>query len=237
MGKLGAENPWLAVRALMASRGETDSIKRLLSAGSEKTGATEEWISLYGLGGALASEYYSIARNVSIPSFKKHYLEKADSWINVAERTYKMERNLRRQAGLTAIRGHIFLESGRTEEAAEVFDLNLRLRKEAGLSLASMAEAKADLGYAYTLLGRTREAESLLLEGVNDLEASGSPGFVVRAKKKLAVFYFRRLALKKCLQQLVEAEAICENHKILDQLKELRFLRRIPQRIRGWFAR
>jgi hypothetical protein len=145
-----------------------------------------------------------------------------------------METNLKRQAGLCAIRGHIFLGLGRTQEAGEVFDLNLRLRREAGLSPASIAEAKADLGYAYTLLGRKSEAERLLLEGVTDLEASGSPGFVVRAKKKLALFYFHRLNFKSGLQQLLEAEAVCERHHINDQLKELRFLRYLPKTIRTW---
>lgn len=236
LGKLAADNTLLAIRALIASHGETDSIDRLMATCGEKTGATKEWINLYGLGGALASEYYSIAKTIGLPVFKKHYLEKADAWINVAERTYQMETNLKRQAGLSAIRGHIFLELGRTDEAIKLFDLNLRLRKEGGVSLGSIAEAKADLGYAYMLGGRKREAEHLLLEGVHDLEASGSPGFVVRAKKKLASFYFRQWAFKQGLQQLIEAEAICEKHNIKDQLRDLRFLRRIPQRLRRWLG-
>lgn len=236
IGKLAGDNTLLAVRALLASHGETASIKQLLESGSKKTGTTEEWIHLYGLGGALASEYYSIAKTVLVPSLKKRYLEKADSWIRVAERTYKMENNPGRQAGLSTIRGYIMVDLSRTDEAVKLFDQSLKLRKDGGWSLASIAEAKADLGYAHMLVGRKREAEALLLEGVHDLEAYGSPGFVVRAKKKLASFYFRQRAFRRGLQQLVEAKTICEKHNIKDQLSELRFLCRIPKKLLHWLG-
>jgi tetratricopeptide (TPR) repeat protein len=220
IGKLAADNTMLAVRALLASRGETDSLKRLLAAGSEKTGAVEEWINLYGLGGALASEYYSIAKQAPNTALRRHYLLKADSWIEVAERTSVMEWNLRWQAGLAAIRGHILLELGETPRAVDIFERNLRLREEAGLGPSSIGEAKVDLGYAYFLSGRRRDAEPFLLHGLDELKREAAPGFIARAQKKLAKFYASRGALRKAAEQLVEARDLCERHGIRDQLRD-----------------
>jgi tetratricopeptide (TPR) repeat protein len=161
---------------------------------------------------------------------RHHYLLKADSWIEIAERTFQMEQNLRRQAGLAAIRGHILLELGQTARAVDLFELNLRLRQDAGLGAASVGEAKVDLGYAYFLSGRKREAEPLLFGGLEDLKREATPGFIVRAQKKVAKFYASRGAMRKAAKHLVEARDLCEKHGIRDQLRDLRLLKLIPRR-------
>lgn len=206
-------------------------MKNLIRLSADKTGCRKEWVDLYSIGGALASEYYSIAQIVPLRRIREHYLHKADSWIDVAERTYKMEENKRRQAGLSSIRGHIYLELGKIEEAIKLLELSLKLRQDYGLSPASIAEAKADLGHAYVRLGNKRDAEKLLVEGVYNLEKAMVPGFTARAKRKLAKFYFERGDIKKCVNQLIEAEAICKKYGIKDQFNKLVVLSRISLKL------
>ena len=91
-GRLAADNTLVAVRVLRASAGERASLAELVRKGETRTGTRDEWISLYATGGALASEYYSIAKQAP-RALKIHYLAKADSWIEVAERSFARERN------------------------------------------------------------------------------------------------------------------------------------------------
>lgn len=226
-GRLAADNTLVAVRTLTASAGEIASLAELMRKGETRTGTHEEWIKLYATGGALASGYYSIAKQAP-RSLKTHYLAKADSWIAVAERTFAREPNQKREAGLASIRGHIFLEWGRGAEAIPLLERSLHLREEAALGASSVGEAKVDLGYAYHLAGRRREGERLIAEGLAELERHGSPGFLARAKRKVAHVYTRSWAFGKALHELVELKDLVETYGLNDQGREIRWMSRLP---------
>jgi len=226
-GRLAADNTLIAVRVLRASAGELASLAELMRKGETRAGTREEWIRLYATGGALASEYYSIAKQAP-RSLKTYYLAKADSWIAVAERTLAREPNQKREAGLASIRGHIFLEWGRGAEAIPLLERSLHLREDAALGAASVGEAKVDLGYAYYLYGRRREGERLIAEGLGELERHGSPGFLARAKRKVARIYMRGLAFGKALHELVEVKDLVDTYDLNDQGREVRWMSRLP---------
>lgn len=195
--------------------------------GETKTGTREEWISLYATGGALASEYYSIAKQAP-RSLKVHYFAKADRWIAVAERTFAKEPNQKREAGLASIRGHILLEWGRDAEALPLLERSLHLREEATLGASSVGEAKVDLGYAHYVAGRRREGERLLIEGLGELERHGAPGFLARAKRKVAAAYPRDWAFRKALRELVQVKDLVDTHDLDDHGREVRWISRLP---------
>jgi hypothetical protein len=226
-GRLAADNTLVAVRVLRASGGELASLAELMRKGETRTGTHEEWIRLYATGGALASEYYSIAKQAP-RSLKTHYLVKADSWIAVAERTFAREPNQKREAGLASIRGHIFLEWGRGAEAIPLLERSLHLREEAALGPSSVGEAKVDLGYAYYLAGRRREGERLIADGLAELERHGPPGFLARAKRKAARVYTRGWALGKALRELVEVKDLVDTYGLNDQGREIRWMSHLP---------
>jgi hypothetical protein len=229
-GRLSADNTLVAVRVLTASRGERSSLMDLMRRGDTRTETREEWIKLYATGGALASEYYSIAKQAP-RRLKTHYLGKADAWIAVAERTFAMAPSPKRDAGLASIRGHIFLEWGRVVEAVPLLERSLHLREEASLGPASVGEAEVDLGYAYYVTGRRREGEHLMAEGLADLERHGSPGFLARAKRKVARVYWKGWDLRKALAELVDVKALVDTYGLNDQGREVRWLAHVPQRL------
>ncbi len=226
-GRLAADNTLVAVRVLTASAGEFASLAEIMRKGETKTGTNEEWIKLYATGGALASEYYSIAKQAP-RSLKTHYLAKADSWIAVAERTFAREPNKKREAGLASIRGHIFLEWGRGTDAIALLERSLHLREEASLDESSVGEAKVDLGYAYCLASRRRDGERLIAGGLYDLERHGSPGFLARAKRKAARVYIRGWALGKALRELVGVKDLVDTYGLNDQGREVRWMSYLP---------
>ncbi|MFQ5685598.1 MAG: hypothetical protein ACE5GV_02955 [Candidatus Scalindua sp.] len=121
MGKLAADNTLLAVRSLIASHGEQLNLNTLLAGSPSKIGVKEEWIKLYSLGGAIASEYYSISKRTVSRRAKRHYLLKAEAWLRVADRASEMEGNLKRDAGIAAIRGHVYMRLGNLHESREQF--------------------------------------------------------------------------------------------------------------------
>jgi len=227
-GRLAADNTLIAIRILRASAGELASLGELMRKGESRTGTREEWIRLYATGGALASEYYSIAK-LAPRSLKTHYLMKADSFISVAERTFAREANAEREAGLVSIRGHIFLEWGRSAEAIPLLERSLRLRDDAGLGRSAIGEAKVDLGYAYSLEGRRREGERLLEDGLADLEGHGAPDFLARAKRKVARVHIRGWAFRDALRELLDVKDLVETYGLNDQGGEVRWISRIPR--------
>lgn len=229
-GKLAADNTIVAIRSLIASGGERADLARSPFIDQPRTGRKEDWIRLYATGGALASEHYSIAKGVLSRKLKEYYLQRAEAYVQMAERASRIESDRKREAGLAAILGHIYLHLRRVPEAARVFERSLHLRGEAGLGPASVAEAKADLGDAYARLGRHREAERLLEEGVRDLERAKGAGFAARAKRKLAVYYLRRGSLRRYAKEWIEADAICHHCSIRDQLRGVSTIPRLSAR-------
>lgn len=232
LGKLAANNTSIAIRSLIASRGESENVKKLLFSHPNKTGCIEEWVNLYSLGGNLASEYYSIAQTVFSKKLKKKYLLKAKNWVNVAERTYEMEQDWYKQASISSIKGQIFLRLGNIAEAIKILERSLCVRQDYKLGENYVAVAKSNLGYAYMKQqGMKAKAEKFLLEGLEISEKLMDTGFCVRAKLKLAEFLFCQREFKKALQQVGEAEAICKKYGIESRLDKYSFLLHIPIRI------
>lgn len=208
-GRLAGLNTLVAVRALRASEGEVESLSSILATGPHRmVGRTEEWKQLYSLGVPLASEYYSTAKMSASQETRKRLLTQACKWLAAADRALPLQESAGFECGLTSVRGHVYLQLGRLREACLQFERGLRIREAAGHKPESIGEAKADLGHLYLRMGRNRQAEALLLEGVELLERRKMKGFTARAKRKLAELYLRRGDVRKCLQQLREADAI-----------------------------
>jgi hypothetical protein len=118
VGKLAADNTLLAIRSRVAAHGEEVTLEQLLRdprPPRPMIGATDEWINLYGLGGALASEYYSIAKRASDRRNRNYYLKRAEAWLRVADRATGIDGSVRRRAGVAAMRGHVYLMLARRQ--------------------------------------------------------------------------------------------------------------------------
>lgn len=230
LGKLAANNTNLAVRALIASRGESDSLDDLIRQNADKTGVRQEWVQLYDMGGSLASEYYSIAKRA--PRFlQRKYLEKAVRWCQVGHRAVAMEANLKREAGVSSIHGEILLRLGRRDEALRLLERSLQCRIDGRLGPDSTGWGRVCLGYAYCTSGRKIEGWALVHEGADELERFGSPGFLVRAKKRVALLNLRKGHIRTALQVIDEAKALSDKYQLRDQLADLEILGSVPGRL------
>ncbi|MBW2075843.1 MAG: DUF4062 domain-containing protein [Deltaproteobacteria bacterium] len=226
-GRLAADNTLVAVRVLRASAGERASLAELMRKGQTRTGTREEWIRLYGTGGALASEYYSIAKQAP-RSLKTHYLTKADSWIAVAERTFAIEPNQKREAGLASIRGHIFLEWGRVAEA--IPPSRTKPSSSRGGGARRILRGRGEGRPWLRLLPRRQASRGRapIVEGLSELERHGSPGFLARAKRKAARAYMRGWAFRKALHELVEVKDLVETYDLNNQGRDVRWMSHLP---------
>jgi len=231
LGKLAADRTLLAVRSLLAAQGEQMGLEELLAHRASRIGVKEEWLRLYSSSGAIANAYYSIGKSLSAPAARRYYLGRAEDWLRVAERASEIEPDPVREAGSAAIHGHIRLRLADTDGAVTHFERSLRLRLEYGEGPASIAEARSDLGYAFSRAGRTREAEALLRSGVDTLERSHEARFAIRAKWKLAEFLVRRGSFHESARQIAEAGALCRRYGIHDQAKAS-----LPRRLFTWGA-
>ncbi len=218
MGRLAMLNTQMAVRCSLA--GGTDR-QQLLAGHAPSAGMIGEatpWIRVFNLGGALASEYYSLAKNQSDRRRKETFLRRGLEFLHIATRVDGLIPDDERDrffAGLAAIRGHIYLElSDNALDSVAAFEESLKLRESTDVSMASVAEAKADFGHVMVRQGLSRRGLALLIEGVEELELQMSGGFAARAKLKLAEAFLRRGSIGNAIQQVCEADAVCEFHKI-----------------------
>ncbi len=216
VGKLAADNTLLCVRSLIASDGEILTLQDLLAAGAmSRYGRTEEWARLYGTGGALASEYYSIGKAIALR--RRHYLNKAGAWVRVARRTLDIEYDPVQDAGLCSIHGHILLALGRLTDGIGELERCIDLHRNARSPVSVVAEITGDIGYAHFLSGRLGRAEAMIMEGVRGLERAMNPAFASRIKRKAAEFYLATGRLESAAQQIREADAICLMYGIAPQ--------------------
>jgi hypothetical protein len=220
-GKLAANNTLLAVRALAASKGESESLADLIQRGADQTGSPEGWVKLFETGGSLASEYYSIAERAWPLSLRRKYLIKADDWCQVAERADAKNTNLKRRASVASIRGQVRMQLEDRAEAVRLLEESLRCRIAGELGPDSVGWGQVALGYAHFQAGRRVQGQRLVEEGTATLEQSGSPGFVVRAKKRLASIHVKRGHFGAALREVREARSICVKHGLRDQLDDL----------------
>lgn len=218
LGRLSMLNTQMMVRCLLASGGDRRKLRRKTLLPPAKIGDSAPWIRAFSLGGALASEYYSLAKEQVVRFSKERFLRRGLEFLHVAIRVHGLMPEGDRCcffAGLAAIRGHIYLELGdRALDPMVAFEESLKLREEAGMNRVAIAEAKADLGHAMVREGLWRQGHALLAEGVGELESVMHGGFAARAKLKLAECYMRRGRIKDAVQHIREADAICVLHRI-----------------------
>jgi hypothetical protein len=132
-----------------------------------------------------------------------------------------MEPDFARDASLSSIHGEVLMQLGRREDALKLLERSLQMRIDGSLGADSIGWGKVCLGYAYCVYGRRREGTPLVEEGTTELEQFGSPGFVVRAKKRVAALELKRANIRRAFQVVDEAREIAEKHQLRDQLADL----------------
>jgi tetratricopeptide (TPR) repeat protein len=173
--------------------------------------------SIQGTQGAIASEYYSIAKLVE--SFiDRHSLLKKALWNVNTALAVKQNSDI---SGLLAIRGSIRLGLGQPLKAVKDYREVLQQRLDANEGPGSVGEAQAELGMAYLCLGRVWKAQELLEAGVESLALSSRHPFTVRALKKLSYFYALTFRRERAAQALECARSIAMAHEIEGQLEQL----------------
>lgn len=218
MGRLAMLNTQMAVRCSLAGLTDRQQLVAGNAPSAKIIGDPAPWIRVFNLGGALGSEYYSLAKNQRDHRRKETFLRRGLEFLHIATRVNGLIPDDERDrffAGLAAIRGHIYLElSDKTLDPVAAFEESLKLRESTDVSLASVAEAKADLGHVMIRQGLSKRGHALLIKGVEELESQMAKGFAARAKLKLAEAFLRRGSIENAVQQVREADAICEFHKI-----------------------
>jgi hypothetical protein len=234
-GALAADNTLVAIRALLAGTGEAMTLAEILKRGERIAGAPAGWIRLYETAGALGSEYFSIS-GLSPWRLRKHYLWKADTWCAVGERVDAIEAkagldpNLAGRAARASIRGQVRMALGDRSTGIRLLEESLRCRIEAKLNPDSIGWAQVALGHALYLNGNKRQAETNLDAGLAAVERTGSPGFIVRAKKRVAQIRVRQLRLRDAGAQLEQAWEIARTNHLMGQMAELERL--VPRSLR-----
>jgi len=160
-------------------------------------------------GGPLASAYYSIAKK----SYRRRNLKKA---------LWHLERGMNEKSsdlsGLYAIRGSIHRQLGHFFKAVCDYRTTLYLREKSGAPEAQIGEALSELGFGYLFLGRWIKAVNCLERGVEMLEQTTPSGFLVRAKRKLAIAYRVTGRLSKARELKADADKLAISIKALDQM-------------------
>jgi hypothetical protein len=218
LGRLAMMNSQMTVRCLRASGYDRASLVDGPLSLKATIGVADPWIRTFSLGGGLASEYYSLAKEQRSRKNMDRFLRRGLEFLNVATRAGQLMPSREKSrffAGLAAIRGHVYLElRDQTLDPVGAFEESLRIRTDSGMSGHAMGEAKADLGHVLVRHGLRARGYQLLEEGVHDLETCMGKGFAARAKLKLAECYMRRGWMCDAIRQVREADAICDLHEI-----------------------
>lgn len=192
-------------------------------------------LSIQGTKGALASEYYSIAKIVRSRKVRRKLLNLALITANQS-----LEEPQSDPSGLLGIRGSVLQALGKPCEGLRDYLAMLSLRQSAGEDSGGIGEAEAELGWGYFrlwlpwrffVLGYFFKAQHFLRHGVALLEHSERHEFAVRALRKLGVFYTVtfRFSLARCVME--RAHDLALKKEMQDQLQYilpvLRVLRKL----------
>ncbi len=181
---------------------ETPAVNALIDIRSQGVAVVDRELAIQGTHGAVASEYYSIAKRVPLwlwPARRRLFRQALDS-VDLALRLNQPD-----PSGLRGIRGSILLHLGAPAAAVRDYEEMLRLRIESG---EGISEAEVELGMGYLWAGRVRKAEQLLESGVERLQQERPSGFTVRALRKLSLFYRVTLRWPRSRQVLAEAHGL-----------------------------
>lgn len=170
---------------------------------------------IHGTLGGRASEYYSIAKLLRSAREKEHYLHLALEDLTSVLKVVSGD-----VSGYLAIRGHVYSELGRLQDALRDFEKVWQLRKAKGDD-GGIGEALADLGLIKMRLWHPREACINLADGVERLEKAGSFTFCIRAKKRLALVYLMLGHPCQALKKLCSAYDTAHEHHVYGQITPL----------------
>lgn len=132
---------------------------------------------------SMASAYHALGRRVASWRSRRLALSRALALVDLAKTDDRIG-----EANVLSIKGSILRAQMHFGAAAHAYRRVLRLRQEASAPDGQIGEAMTELGHGLLFLGKWVEGRSLLIEGVQLMEDAGySAGFLVRAKRKLAM--------------------------------------------------
>lgn len=201
LGRLAAINTLFTIRSHMPPRMETE------------IGPP----SIFADNGAVASEYYSIAKLVPSWYVKQSLLRKALWNCNTALEVSTVSD----LSGLLDIRGHVKLEM--LNPAGGIFDLKraLAIRRDEDQVPGRVGESEVHLGRAYAACRLHRKAERLLEDGVAKLETTDRYPFIIQGLRHLGTFYSQLGRRGDATRVLRKAQALASEHEIQGQLQQI----------------
>ena len=162
-----------------------------------------------------ASQTYSTVKFTNNKKLQMRYFRSVFAHLNQAESLIKDNKFIENLGDICSTRGNVLVRMGRVEEAIEQFREGVIYKEQSGVPYPAL---KVDLGYALMLNGKKREAGKLMEDGLYELEKAKRKGYIIRAKRKIAIYYLRRGSIKKSLHQYLEAEALARYFGANDQL-------------------
>jgi tetratricopeptide (TPR) repeat protein len=177
----------------------------------------DDEVGVQGTYGSIASEYYSIAKLVPSRHDRRQLLARALKNVSFA-----IGREQPHPSGLLAIRGSVRLAMGEVRSAVEDYEECLRTRVHRGEDLGRVGEAEVELAMGYLREGRIWKVRGLLEQGVDNLRASDRPAFLVRALRKLSVFYTIILRRRQAGEVFREALDLASRRELEGQVSQIR---------------
>ncbi|HEX3554313.1 MAG TPA: hypothetical protein VIA62_13890 [Thermoanaerobaculia bacterium] len=198
IGRLAAVNTIVAIREKLAREDHDDEM------------------AIQGTHGSIASEYYSIAKQVPRRWDRRKLLERALEKV-----TFALDQGQPDPSGLLAIRGSVRLALGEARLAVEDYDKSLKVRVRRGEDQGRIGEAEVELAMGYLRSGRIWKVKDLLEQGVDRLRGSHRPEFLVRALRKLGFFYALTLRRQRSEEAFREALAIATRLELEGQSRQI----------------
>lgn len=167
--------------------------------------------------GAVASEYYSIAKLVPSWYVKQSLLRKALWNCNAALEGSTASDS----SGLLDIRGHVKLAM--LNPVGGIFDLKraLAIRRDKDQGPGRVGESEVHLGRAYAACRLHRKAERLLEDGVAKLVTTDRYPFIIQGLRHLGTFYSQVGRRADATKALRKARALASEHEIQGQLYQV----------------
>lgn len=198
IGRLAAVNTSISIRERLRDNGVS---------GSEQD--------IHSSFGAIASEYYSIAKLVPSWLARRRWLKCALANVNAAMETASAD-----PSGFLSIKGGILLALWHVPDAVSAYDRALAIRRTAS-DPGLIGEAEVNLGFACFFEGRLWRAEHLLASGLERLEQARNWTFASSALKKLGMVYCHSWRRKQGLETLLKAWTIAREHGIEGQRHQI----------------
>lgn len=169
-------------------------------------------------GGALGSTRYSIAKRLARSRTRNRMFEAALADVNRS-----LREGVADVANTLAVRGSILRQQWRLLAALDDYKRVLKLREQEDAPEGQLGEALSELGFGYLLTGRLLKGKRLLVDGVRFLEGGDSrPGFLVRARRKLAIAEALTGHPLVAREELARAARLAAEHSLRDQTRQIR---------------